>query len=325
MKHIEINIWKACNNKCRFCMSSKFAIEKVEETWWLVDIDIIKKEIDNYSFRWYNSIWYIWWDISIHPHLIDIISYSKSKWFKNINVITNWMIFSDYQKANDLILAWVTRVNISVHSWDYKEEDYITQIQWWLKMKLKAIDNFNVLYEKWLLKSKLSINIVLNWLNYKNILKTCIYFHKFKNIDDIRINFLWNRFFIDENDKEILEISYTDIIPYLKNTLIYSLNHNLRLTFDTIPACIFNKLWFNNIDLIINNFIWENKDYISEVSNMNKNQTFNRKDQKKNELKTKFDTCVSCKYDCSCEWVWKEYVESFWKEEFLPVKLNYDC
>ena len=316
MKHIEINIGKSCNNKCRFCMSA-FVWEDEKE---LTNFELIKKEIINYADKGYKSIWFLWWDISIHPKLYEIINEAKINWFKNIVVITNWMIFYDYQKAEKLILSWVNRVNISVHSHIEKIEDYLTQVKWWFEKKIKAIDNFNDLYAKWLLKSKISINIVLNKLNYKDVLKTCMYFYKVKNISDIRINFLWNRFFIWKKDKEDLELSYTQFLPYQKLLIIFSLKNNLRITFDSIPACIFYKLWFIDWKNIVKKFLWEDFDFIQEVANINKNQVFDWKEQKKDELKVKFKKCSECLYFDKCEWIWKEYVNSFWENEFIPVR-----
>ncbi len=318
-KHIEINIWKACNNKCRFCMSSQYAIKRVWETFWLVAFNLIKKEIKTYAIKWYKSIWYIWWDISIHPNIYEIIEKSRKYWFENISIITNAMVFSDYNKAEKLILSWTTRINISIHSHNCNIEDYITQINWWFEKKLLAIDNFNKLYNHKVLKNPISINIVLNWLNYKDITKTCLYFYKIKNIKDIRINFLWNRFFFSEDDKKKLELSYTEFLPYLKELIIFSIKINLRITFDAIPACVFHKLGFKNHNFIIRKFLWEELDYIDEVSNINMDVKFNWKEQKRNELKTKFDKCNDCLYSNKCQWIWKEYVKRYWEDEFNAI------
>ena len=208
MKHIEINIWKACNNKCRFCMSAMVW----EDEKQLTAKKMIFNEIEKYSKLAYNSIGFLWWDISIHPAIYDVIKFAKDNWYENINIITNWMLFDDYDKALQLVESWTTRVNISIHSHISTIEDYLTQIKWWLIRKLKAIDNFNILINKGILKSNLSINIVLNKLNYKNILETCIYFYKEKNIKDIRINYIWPRYFFEKWDKDKLFLNYYNFL-----------------------------------------------------------------------------------------------------------------
>ena len=44
-KHIEINIGKACNNKCRFCMSQKADASMLK----LVDFEYLKSKIIKYA------------------------------------------------------------------------------------------------------------------------------------------------------------------------------------------------------------------------------------------------------------------------------------
>lgn len=320
MKHIEINIWKACNNKCRFCMSAEVGFDEKK----LTAFELVKNEILHYTQKWYTSIGFLWWDISIHPHIFDIIRESKEAGFASINVITNAMVFSDYKKALLLVESWVTRVNISIHSHIEKTEDYLTQVSWWLVKKLHAIDNFNLLHEQWYLKSPLSINIVLNGLNYKNIVETCLFFYRKKNIHDIRINFLWNRYFFSKKDEEILPLSYTDFLPYLKKLIYISLRYDLRITFDSIPVCIFYKIDDKNYKIIIRKFLGEEKDHIEEVSNINMESTFDWKQQKSNELKCKTDTCNTCVYNTRCQWVWKEYRDRYWFDEFSPITKKYE-
>lgn len=316
MKHIEVNIWKACNNKCRFCMSAFVWNDEKE----LTDFELVRKEIRTYADKGYQSIGFLGWDISIHPKVYEIVNEAKLCWFKRIHIVTNWMIFSDFKKAEMLVSAGVTRVNISVHSHESTAEDYLTQIPGWLIRKLKAIDNFNTLHNSWLLESKLSINLVLNQLNYRDILNTCVYFYKTRNIKDIRINYLWNRYFYTKEDKEKLELSYIEFLPHLKQLIFLSTKSDLRITFDSIPPCIFNKIWCSDIECVIEKFLWEKGDHIEEISNINKNEVFNWKEQKINKLKTKFKQCHECVYSSECHWVWKEYAKRYWTSEFNPIK-----
>jgi len=320
LKHIEINIWKACNNKCRFCMSSQYAISQVWETFWFVKLEEIIREIHYYSQQWYDSIWFIWWEVSVHPDFFDIVLESKKAWFKDINIVTNSIVFADYEKAQKLIESWTSRINISIHSHNDIVEDYLTQKLWWFKLKIKAIDNFNKLYDEGILKSKLSINIVLNGLNYKDIIDTCLFFYKVKKINDIRINFIWNRFFASDQDKTDLSLKYSDILLVLKKLIYISLKFDIRITFDSIPPCIFYKIDKINYKDITKRFLWESFDYIWDISNINKNQAFNWKEQKKNNLKSKANSCINCFYDNQCEWVRKEYIEQYWDKEFIYIK-----
>jgi len=314
IKHIEINIWKACNNKCRFCMSSKSELWDIK----FVSLNILKEKIKDYFARWYNSIWFLWWDVSIHPNLVEIIDFCKKIWFININIISNWMVFDDYALSKILVEKWLTRINISIHSHLSKIEDYLIQVKWWLNRKLKALDNFWKLYNNWLLRDKLSINIVINKVNYKTIVESVLYFRFKKWINDIRLNFIWLEEWVRENWKD-LTLSYDDFYPYLKKLIYLSFKYNIRITFDTIPACIFYKVDKKNYKKIIKNFLWEDLDHIIEVDHINWNDVFDWQKRKLNNLKIKFEECKKCIYYNSCQWVRNEYPNIYWNNEFIPI------
>lgn len=314
LKHIEINIWKACNNKCIFCMSSNSALWDIK----FIEYDLLKEKLKEYYKEWYNSVWFLWGDISIYPNLEDLFIYCKKLWYEDIQIVTNAMRFSDYEFSEKIVLAWLSRVNISIHSHISNIEDYLTWIPNWFYKKIKAIKNFQKLFNNWILKSPISINIVLNQKNYETIFETVLYFYKILWIKDIRINFIWLDDMIKENWNE-LKISYVEFFPYFKKLIYYVLKNDLRLTFDTIPACIFYKINEKISKYVINKFLWENLDYITDIDWSNKNIKFNWKDKKKNELKVKFLQCNKCIYNNICEWVRKEYVELYWNKEFISI------
>ena len=313
-KHIEINIWKACNNKCKFCMSSK------PELWDIkfVSLNDLKERIKYYSDKLYNSIWFLWWDISIHPNIIEIITYCKENWFLNINVISNWMKFDNFDFTRSAIEWGLTRVNFSIHSHLDDVEEYLIQVKWWLQRKLKAIDNFKYFYNKWLLRDDVSINIVLNSKNLHTIVETCLFFYIKKDIKDIRINFLWLNDNVKENWDD-LRISYTEFLPYLKKLVYISIKYNIRITFDTVPACILYKIDNVNYKSVVKKFLWEDYDHITVIDNINNNDQFNWKQRKRDLLKTHFKNCDKCIYFSNCQWVRKNYSKIYWESEFLPV------
>lgn len=285
----------------------------------LTKFEIVESEIIAYAEKGYKSIGFLWGDISIHPHIYKILETCKQYNFEIVNVITNAMLFSSYEKAKKFIKSGTTRVNISIHSHEDNVEDHLTQIPWGLQRKLIAIDHFNTLHQEGILKSPLSINIVLTKINLEKIVETCLYFYRVKNIKDIRINFLWNRFFYEAWDEEQLSLTYTDFIPYLKKLVYISLKHNIRITFDTVPACIFHEVSSENGAYITQKFLWEEQDHIEEISNLNKEWKFDWKDQKRDELKTRETSCEKCKYYKSCQWIWNEYVDKYGFEEFNAI------
>ena len=289
----------------------------------LADISYVKERLQKYIKEGYNSVGFLGGDISIHPNILEIISYSKKLWYKNINIITNGMLFSNYEFAEQIILAWATRVNLSIHSHLSEVEDYITKIPWWLEKKLKAIKNFQILQNKWLLKSNLSMNLVLNKFNMKDIAKTVLFFSKKIWINDIRINFIWlsDSGWLIENWEE-LSISYSKFLPYLKQLIYISIKYNIRITLDTVPPCILRKIDNANTADLVKKFLWEQFDIIDQIDHVNttgSRERFKWKDKRRNILKTKKEECASCKYDNICEWVWKEYETIYGLWEITPI------
>lgn len=314
LKHIEINIWKACNNKCRFCMSSN------PELWDIkfIDFEKLRDKLINYAKWWYQSVGFLWWDVSIYPRLEELFSLCRELWFIEIHAITNGMLFADYTFAERIVRAGLTRVNISIHSHVATIEDYLTRVPNWFAKKIQAIQNFQKLYKAWLLQSQVSINIVLNQKNYTLIPETMLYFYKKMDIKDIRINFIWLDDMIRENWSD-LKLSYTDFLPYLKQLIYISLKEDIRLTFDTIPPCIFYQVDPKNYKKLIQLFLWEEQDHITEIDWTNSNTSFNWQEKKKNILKTQFQQCAECSQKDRCQWVWKEYNELYGWSEFIPI------
>ncbi len=291
----------------------------IKDDLLLVPIDVIRKTLLRYIDDGYDSVWFLWWDISIHPNMLEIISYAKQIWFQKIQIITNAMIFEDTSKALDIINAWVDRVNISIHSHDPEVEDFLTQIPGWLQRKLRAIQNFNDLYNTKILSSPISINIVVNKQNFKNLKKTCYFFYKYNSISDIRCNFVWPEFSLEEYVDDIL-LSYTDFLPSFKEVVLLALKYNIRITFDTVPPCIFIKVfWYENWSKLLGRFLGEQFDFIDTIDVPWMWEKFQWKDRKAHELKYKSRSCIQCKYTNTCDGIWKDYVDRFGFMECIPV------
>jgi MoaA/NifB/PqqE/SkfB family radical SAM enzyme len=311
LKHIEINIWKVCNNKCIFCMSQKSGIMEKK----FVDLETLKKSIKSYYNKWYKSIWFLWWDVSIYPKIYELMSFCKETWYTNISVITNWMVFSDKLKADKLIESWVTRINISIHSHNPEIEDLITWVKGWFEKKIKAIRNF-INNKK--LQSLLSINIVINKINLKEILETVLYFAIKEKITDIRLNFVM----LEDNIEKIwykVTVSYTEIMQYIKKIIYIWEKYGTRITFDSVPACILHKIYSDKSEYYIKKYLWEQFDHIDEVFSINEGDKFSRQDRKKNVLKITFENCKKCMYYKVCQWVWKNYGVLYGEKEFIPI------
>lgn len=306
MKHIEINIWKACNFWCIFCMSW---LTK-DKLLWFEKLETIKTEIRKLKNLWYESIWFLWWEPTIHPKLIDIITYAKNNNFKNIEIISNWSTFYDKNFLNDCIKSWLTRISVSLHSINNKQEEILSgNVNWVLEKKILSIKNILALYNKWFLKKELSVNIVISKANYKNIKKTILFLFKIW-VNSFRLNFIqleWN----STKYYELLAIRYEEFKKYLKEILELTKNHKkLKINFESIPWCFsglsyidYLKFSEQKIDMQKDKVSRDDSDFISREI---KNQKILRRN-----LKSYLKKCENCFLKDNCEWIWNRYLNYF--------------
>ncbi len=170
-----------------------------------------------------------------------------------------------------------------------------------------------------MLKDALSVNIVLNSKNCQTIVETVLFYFFKKEVKDIRINFIWLNNDTEESWGD-LKISYTEFLPYLRKLIYISIKYSIRITFDTVPACILYQIDTKNYKNLIKQFLWEDQDHIVEIDHINNNDNFDWKKRKKDMLKVQFDNCEYCQYRESCQWVRKNYPLLYGSWEFKPIK-----
>lgn len=306
MKHIEINIWKACNNNCIFCMSW---ITK-NKILWFEKIETLKNEIVNLEKNGYKSIWFLWWEPTIHPNFLEIVNFAKINWFKNIEVVSNWTKFDDKKYLSEAIKSWLTRISISIHSIDWKEEELLTGGIWGiLDKKINAINNIITEIKKWLLQKELSVNIIVSKINYKWIKKLILFLYKLW-VKSFRLNFIqleWN----STNNYEILALKYEEFNKYLNEIInLNDIYKDMRINFEAIPWC-FSWLNYEKYLKYSEQMIDKEKDKISRNDiDLVSREIINQLDRRK-ELKWYIKKCKNCFLKWDCEWIWIRYINFF--------------
>lgn len=277
---------------------------------WFEPFETIKSELESLKNVWYNSIWFLWWEPTIHPNFLDFILISKKLGFENIEVITNWSTFDKKEYLQEAITNGLTRVSISFHSILEAEESVLT---WWIKgivrKKLKAVQNTLYEFSQWRLWKELSINIVISKLNYKTIKKTILFLYKFW-VKTFRLNFIQLEWYSTFNP-EVLALRYEEFTPYLLDILhLCKENRDLRINFEAIPWCFSgltheeylkycehkmdnekHKISRNDIDLV-------SRDIVHQY-------------ERRKELKKYIKKCEQCVLKNECEWIWARYLKHF--------------
>lgn len=306
MKHIEINLGKVCNNRCRFCMSGNLA--------YFVDYDKAKREVIESANENYNSLGFLGGEVTLYPRLVDLIKLAKELGFEKIHIISNGRKYADENFLKKLIEAGANRFSVSIHSHLSRVEDYLTQIEGGFREKIKGLNNLINLHKKYNLINNISINLVINSKNYKDILYTLMYFNKL-GINDFRLNYMWPEGNANIFYKDLL-ITYSEFFIYIERIIFLSNKLNFHIVFEGIPLCIFPN------QKGIKSYMGELLDINTDVVTFEESGklSFNWQKRKKNELKIKQHSCQSCKYDKICEGVWLRYIEICGWNEFKPVR-----
>ncbi len=314
MANIEINLGKACNNKCKFCMSINSAPEHLK----FADLQILQDELNKFKEQGYDSLGFLGGEATLYPQFVDLVKYANDIGFKQIHLITNGRKLQDKEYLLDLVNSGVTRFSVSIHSYKSEIEDNLTQIKGGFKEKLSGLKNLRNLINSGQIKTELSANLVINKKNYFDLDKFLMFFSKL-GINNFRFNFLWPRGNAEDFYNELL-ITYNDFLPQTEKIIKMVEKLNVNLSFEGIPLCIFNNLSISNIK----DFIGEIKDTNTDVADLDgyemKRYKFNWQDRKKNELKSKRNECQQCKYNQTCDGVWQEYINYYGWDEFNPVK-----
>lgn len=293
LKRTCIPISWVCNSRCIFCMDDWSLSE-------FVTIDDIKRKL--VSARKYSTeVTFSSLEPTLHPKLNQIVKLAKDMWFLGIEIITNWRKLKNFEFVHDLIISWLNKINISIHSYNEIKHDFIVWSSWAFKESIIGLLNVCKLSKKYNLKKTISVTVCKQ--NYKDIVRIVYFLEKFYP-DNIIINILQPKNIANEN-KSLTFIKYSLMIKeFLKLNELQKLYKNIYINW--LSFCLEKKL--NNIIWYFNwaevNFKNDDWDYIVEF----------------NSFKEKREECKYCKYFNICDWVWKSYIDKFWWEEFNPVR-----
>ncbi|MCX6746265.1 MAG: radical SAM protein, partial [Candidatus Parcubacteria bacterium] len=235
---------------------------------------------------------------------LKIVKLAKILGFKIIHIISNGRKYNNEKFLGQLIKNGVNRFSVSIHSHQPEVEDYLTQRPGGFEEKIQGLKNLVKLNQH------ISVNLVINNLNYKDILETLSFFKEL-GINDFRLNFIWLHG--RAKDNKDLFLKYSDFLPSLDEIIRQSKINNFTIAFEGIPACLINDK--NKLD-----YIGELRDLNTEVVAFNNPQkereNFNWQERKANEFKIKHENCSKCKFANLCEGVWKNYIDIYGWSEF---------
>lgn len=210
---MDLRIVNTCNNNCLYCLEQDYRNREK-----FIDKNIIFSEILNSNTK--EILNFYGWNPLLHPDLLEIISFWKNNWFKNISLLTNtFWISRDY--LSDLNNAWLSQIWIYFNS--INNHNLVSNSNFDLKDLLK---NIEIISKSWI---KIKFIIHINKQNISDIYKNILFL--VKNFWVFEFEFI-NYFPFD--------------IPYekYKNLLEYDILEN-RQNIDKLFVVI-KKLWIKS-------------------------------------------------------------------------------
>ena len=165
-KRFWLRTTRRCNNHCIFCHDSE--IQNGE----LIETDILRQEIRNARQNGYSRLILSGGEPTIHPDIINLIDYARRIGFDWIQIISNGRMFAYPDFTRKAIAAGLNEVTISFHSHIEGVSDRITGVKGSYMQTIRGIENlkrYNIV---------ISIDIVINRLNFRHLREAIEYFYK---------------------------------------------------------------------------------------------------------------------------------------------------
>lgn len=302
MKRADIKVWFACNNHCDFCVQWDKRERYKSRTFWEIQ-KILEEEYQNGC----KGVVFTGGEPTLHPKLIESVSYAKSLGYKEVQIQSNGRNFSDREYVKELIGAGVTEFSPSIHGFHPETHDSLVGSPWAWKQVIDGIRNLKKLGQR------IIINSVIVEQNFRETPKLASLLVQLwvQQYQFAFVHILWSA---DKNKTKIVPRK-SEIMPYIKKSLDIGKNAWVICMTEAIPFCFLQ--WYEWA-IAEYNFMPETTVVDAEY------RTDNYTDYRWNEWKAKREECKKCIHYKICEWPWKEYPEMYWWNEFTPVRKNND-
>lgn len=281
-----IRLTDVCNQNCLFCNFT----EEVKP----LDLTELKKELLVILKTGDRELVFSGGEPTVYPQILSAIKLAKEVGFTEIELQTNGLLLANPQLVKEYQQVGLTAVFIGLHSNKPEIYDQLTGVKGGFTLAVQAIKNLLAA------KIKVRINIVINKLNYEQLLDLTRYIHEnFPKIESIDYSFIVSQGKTLKNAHLVPKIS--EVVPDLISAYKY---------------CQKNKIKFNNpICGIPVCFVPDYKEYSTEYLNLKRGRE-NDFSQKNADNKIKLVKCQTCPELNYCSGIWRGYVDIKGQAEF---------
>ncbi len=296
-KCYELLLNYTCNARCRFCSQEN---DLKTKKFLNIGLEEIIRKIFEAKKNGYTKLGLTGGEPLLRKDIIQIVKIAKKAGFKYIRIQTNGILLSDYVLAEKLMMAGVNFFKISIHSHIEDVNDYLMGVKFAYKSILRAIKNINKL------KVRLSLSIVINKKNYKDLEKYVKFFLK-RDVSEFIFVFPVYIANMEKNKKELF-VSYQDVVPFLRKAYRnLEINGIKDYLFFNIPPCFLPE----RVDKIIGISLFNSTLY----SPMGEYDL----DTNSDEDSVKLTACKKCIYENRCRGVNTFYISIIKNVDLVPV------
>jgi MoaA/NifB/PqqE/SkfB family radical SAM enzyme len=326
-RNIEINVGKACNNKCVFCLDGM----PTKEDLSFIAFDDMKAELERWRAEGHASVGFLGGEPTMYPRIAESIAYASELGYTRIAIATNAMMFRRQEFVDRLLGAGLTRVTISMHGHTVALEDKLTDVPGAFVKKVQAIANLRARRDAGALADGLSVNIVLNGWNYRALPKMMKFFFDEMDLFDLRVNFVRPEGYAEANAD--LTPTFTEVVPVLMKAILLNEYHFKRVfTFGGLPLCVLPAELLNSRHLLrkycgdifrdlSTDCSIRSEGWPEGVSKVEGGRSrFNWQDRKRYDLKDHLPPCRTCELTDVCEGVWNGYLDIYGSSEVSTLR-----
>lgn len=219
-----VRITRSCNNKCLFCLDqpnhdgSMIPVQKIRKT--------LEKGLSEGARRAIIS----GGEPTIHPDIIRIIDMAKKMGYEHVQIITNGRMLAYENFARKMKEACLDEITFSLHSHLENKLEEMTQVKGSYKQAMKGL--MNALKYGFII----SIDIVINKINYKTLKDTLDFFikmgvYEFDMLYLVPFGSAW------ENKRKLF-VSPAKVRKYFEPVLRMSSDKNLHIWTNRMPPII---------------------------------------------------------------------------------------
>ncbi len=134
-RNVEINIGKACNNRCVFCIDGLPKREDRSYMPW----EEMQRELSFWHASGSRSVGFLGGEPTTYPHIVEAVGFARDLGYTRIALATNATKLRLQHFTDKLLEAGLTRTTISMHGHTPELEDRITRVPGVFEKKVQAI------------------------------------------------------------------------------------------------------------------------------------------------------------------------------------------